>query len=92
MLSSKMWCLLLVLLGVLGVNGEYRCDDVHSTAVDQCEFVKSHCTEESMTLRLVVLYYCAPGGVIIQSMVQLCVVVFGIVILMALFKSVGLTA
>lgn len=92
MLSSKMWCLLLVLLGVLGVNGEYRCDDVHSMAVDQCEFVKSHCTEESMTLRLVVLYYCAPGGVIIQSMVQLCVVVFGIVILMALFKSVGLTA
>lgn len=92
MLCDKLWCLLFVLLCVLGVNGEYRCDDIHSTAVDRCEFVKSNCMEESMTLRLVVLYYCAPGGVFIQSMMKLCIIVFGILLLMTLFKSVGLTA
>lgn len=73
---------------------EHRCDEVHGLQadVDQCDFVASHCTDESMALRLVVLYYCAPDGLIVGSFIKLCVVVTGALVLVTLFKLIGLTA
>lgn len=94
-----MWfCFLTILVGLLGAHAqhdrEYRCDDVYSVGdhVDRCEFVRSHCMDESITLRLVVPYYCSPGGVFVGSLVKVCIIATGVVTLVALFKLVGLTA
>lgn len=85
--------------GLLGVHGTetVRCDDVHKdpsvvTREDRCEFVKQHCLNDSISLRLIVVYYCAGDDRVSAMLVKPCIILGSLFLLIALFKVMGFTA
>lgn len=84
---------------LLAVHGSEtrKCDDVHKdpsvvTSEDRCEFVRKYCVDDSISLRLIVVYYCSGNSVISTVLVKPCIILGSLFLLLALFKVMGFTA
>ena len=73
---------------------QQRCDMVYEVddPSEWCTYVKEHCMSESESLRMVVLYYCAGDGLLGTIIVKPLVILWSIILLVALFKWMGMTA
>lgn len=74
-----------------------RCDDVHKdpsvvTREDRCEFVRAHCVNDSISLRLIVVYYCSGSDMVSAVLVKPSIILGSLFLLLALFKVMGFTA